>query len=83
MKTTLEISDSLLRRAKATAAQRGESLGEFVSGALRLRLNGRPEGASSARGWSKVFGKAPKGATAEVDAILEAEFEQIDLADWR
>jgi hypothetical protein len=83
VKTTLEIPDPLLRQAKAAAAQRGESLREFVSDALRSRLNRRPGGAPSAPGWTKVFGKAPKGATAEVDAILEAEFEQIDSADWK
>src|SRR5258708_38332443 len=38
MKTTIEISDELLKRAKATAALRGESLREFISHALEARL---------------------------------------------
>jgi hypothetical protein len=38
MKTTLEIADQLLRKAKATAAERGQSLKEFVTEALRDKL---------------------------------------------
>jgi hypothetical protein len=35
MKTTIEIPDDLFRRIKATAALRGESLKDFITGALR------------------------------------------------
>jgi hypothetical protein len=38
MKTTLEIPDALFRRVKATAAQRGQSLKDFVTEALQLQL---------------------------------------------
>jgi hypothetical protein len=43
------------------------------------------EGAKNARprGWRTVFGKAPKGAAAEVQAILDGEFETVDPEGWR
>jgi hypothetical protein len=34
MKTTLDLPDPLFRKAKATAAERGQSLKEFVTEAL-------------------------------------------------
>ena len=38
MRTTLDLEDQLLRRAKAAAAARGESLSRFLEAALRDRL---------------------------------------------
>ncbi len=38
MKTTLEMPDKLFRRAKATAAQRGQSLKQLVTIALEREL---------------------------------------------
>ncbi len=40
MKTTLEIPDALFRKAKATAALRGQSLKELVNAALEQVLDG-------------------------------------------
>jgi hypothetical protein len=37
-KTTLEMSETLFRRAKATAAGRGQTLKQFVTGALEREL---------------------------------------------
>jgi hypothetical protein len=37
-KTTLEMSETLFRRAKAAAASRGQSLKELVTGALEREL---------------------------------------------
>jgi hypothetical protein len=37
-KTTLEMSDTLFRRAKAAAASRGQTLKELVTGALEREL---------------------------------------------
>jgi predicted HicB family RNase H-like nuclease len=39
MKTTLEIPDALSRRAKSKAAERGQSLKEFVGEALSEKSN--------------------------------------------
>ena len=46
MKTTLEIPDPLFRKAKATAAQHGVTLREFVNDALREKLSGDPKAAA-------------------------------------
>lgn len=42
MKTTLEMPDELFRRAKATAAQRGQSLKQLITAALQHELS-RPK----------------------------------------
>ena len=86
MKTTLEISDELFRRTKATAALRGESLKDFVTAALEAYLErSAPSGAES--GWRSVFGKAAGEASGEdlaaVDAAIGEEFERIDLDTWK
>jgi hypothetical protein len=59
MKTTLEMPDELFRRAKTTAAQRGQSLKQLVTVALERELAGP---APSAR--------ASKPRQAEVAAFL-------------
>jgi hypothetical protein len=48
-KTTLEMSDTLFRRAKAAAATRGQTLKELVTGAIEreLRLNAPSRGRKS------------------------------------
>ncbi len=83
MKTTLEIPDHLFRRAKATAALRGESLKELVSEALEAHLERRVAGEPSVRGWRSVFGQARQEAVEEVDTIVAEELERIDPSDWR
>ena len=44
-KTTLEMSETLFRRAKATAAGRGQTLKQFVTGALEKELGLSESGA--------------------------------------
>lgn len=38
MRTTVSIDDALLARAKKSAAQRGQTLGQFVEESVRFRL---------------------------------------------
>ena len=59
MKTTLELPDELFRRAKATAAQRGQSLKQLVTVALERELAGPVPGT-----------KTSKRTRAEVGAFL-------------
>lgn len=82
MKTTIEIPDPLLRQAKAAAAARGESLKKLVSTALRAHLARAEGGGSPVEGWRRVFGRAPRDAVAEVDAVVAAELERVEPADW-
>lgn len=49
MKTTLEMPDELFRRAKTTAAQRGQSLKQLVTVALERELAGPAPGTRTAK----------------------------------
>ena len=84
MKTTIELPDELLRRAKATAAVRGESLRVLLTAALSSHLQEPPEPASGhEEAWRKVFGKAQPEEVAEIDAAVTESLERIDLESWR
>lgn len=82
MKTTIEIPDDLFRRTKATAALRGESLKDFITDALRDRLEVQAGRASEMKGWRSVFGSARREEVAAVDAVIAEEFEQVDPREW-
>lgn len=77
MKTTLELSDDLLRRTKAAAALRGVSMRDFIAESLESRLQ-EPGRA----GWRAVAGKARKLDTAPVKRALAKEFSRIDEEGW-
>lgn len=83
MKTTIEIPDPLLRQAKATAAARGESLKQLLSTALRAHLSRPSGGGAGPEGWRRVFGRASRSQVDPVDAVVAAELERVDPADWR
>ena len=82
MKTTLEIPDHLFRRAKSAAAEKGIPFRELVTEALaeKLRVPG-----GGRKPWMDSFGKlrSLRSETARINAILEAEFEQIEPEHWR
>jgi hypothetical protein len=81
MKTTLDLSDRLFRKAKAAAAERGQSLEEFVTEALRDKLaqnsrrtrTGAPE-------WMQGFGKLKRlhRETVRIESIVDREFGVIE-----
>ena len=81
VKTTIEIPDEIFRQSKARAALRGEPLKAFVTAALSAYLE-QPAAASSERGWRLVFGKARRSEVEEVDAVVAAEFDQVNVGDW-
>jgi len=83
VKTTIEIPDPLFREAKAAAAARGESLRDLVSSALRRHLAAPAGSGPEAEGWRRVFGKARASDVARIDAVIAADLERIDPADWR
>ena len=84
MKTTIEIPDPLFRKAKSTAAQRGQSLKELVTEALEEKLTakasevrpGEPE-------WMQGFGKLRRlrKETARVQARIDEAFDLIEPED--
>lgn len=83
MKTTLEIPDALFRKAKSTAAERGQTLKQFVTDAVREKLAGKKEPKLTEPAWMKHFGSCKEFADVlrEVDAEIEREFEQIEPED--
>ena len=82
MKTTIELPDELLRRAKATAATRGISLKRLFSEALEQGLR-RGALTPTAPAWKAVAGAlAPlRTETRRIGRLIEQEFEQIDAED--
>jgi hypothetical protein len=80
MKTTLEFPDSLFRRAKSVAAQRGIPFRELVSEALAEKLTLT---ATEDRPWMKTFGKLRglRKESARINGILHTEFEGIEPED--
>lgn len=86
MKTTLDLPDPLFRKAKATAAERGQSLKEFVAEALqdkRERREGRS--APGEPNWMQGFGKLKRlhKETLRVQSAVDEEFEVIEPEDRR
>lgn len=80
MKTTLEIPDSIFRRAKSVAAERGIPLRALISEALAEKLR-----ADNGRGkpWMAAFGKLRhlRKDSAKINRIIEDEFEQVEAED--
>ena len=84
MKTTIEIPDPLFRKAKSKAAERSQTLKEFVTEALQEKLAakatkvqlGEPE-------WMQGFGKLRRlrKETSRIQARIDATFEVIEPED--
>jgi hypothetical protein len=74
MKTTIEIPDSIFRRAKSVAAERGIPLRALITEALADRLR-----AENGKGkpWMAAFGKLRnlREETAKINRIIEEEFD--------
>jgi hypothetical protein len=82
MKTTLEIPDSIFRRAKSAAAERGIPFRTLVSEALADKLRSQANGADR-KPWMKTFGKLRnlRKETARINRIIEEEFDRIEAED--
>jgi hypothetical protein len=86
MKTTLELPDQLFRKAKATAAERGQSLKEFVTEALHDKLlPGSGRARADEPEWMQGFGKLKRlhKETVRVQSVIDEEFEVIEPEDRR
>jgi hypothetical protein len=83
MKTTLEMPDSVFRRAKSLAAARGIPLREFVTEAVKDKLSAEAKAAE--KPWVKHMGKLKhlKKETARITALIEEDSEKIDPEMWR
>lgn len=84
MKTTLEIADATLHKAKIRAAQDGITLKELFNQALEEKLRAtKPANRNSPPPWLKLagaFGKTPadRAETRRIQKTIDAEFERID-----
>jgi hypothetical protein len=85
MKTTLELPDQLFRKAKATAAERGQSLKEFVTEALRDKLALDRGAPARQPEWMRGFGKLKRlhKETVRIQSVIDQEFETIEPEDRR
>jgi hypothetical protein len=84
MKTTVEIPDSLFRRAKAKAAERGQSLKEFMTAALQEKLATSAVAARAGEPpWMQGFGKLRRyrSETARIQARIDEAFDVIEPED--
>ena len=84
MKTTLEIPDPLFRKAKATAAERGQSLKDFFTDALRDKLAPRKAGQHGTQPeWMQGFGKLKRlrRETARIQTAIDTEFGTVEAED--
>jgi hypothetical protein len=78
MKTTLEIPDSIFRRAKSKAAKQGISLRQFVTEALRDKL--KSASIAGTRPWMKQIGKLSgvRNVSRQMDALIAEVFDQAE-----
>jgi hypothetical protein len=84
MKTTMEIPDVLFRRAKSKAAERGQTLKEFVTEALQEKLASRKAtGPSGEPEWMRGFGKLRHlhRETARIQERIHEAFEVVEPED--
>ena len=84
MKTTIEIPDKTLRRAKALAAAKGITLKELVTEAIedKLRL-GAKRSEMEEPAWMKLHGAFAKSdhlrrETRRIQKLIDEEFERIN-----
>ena len=80
MKTTLEIPDSIFRKAKAKAAEQGVPLRQFVTEAVEAKLSA-PN--SEGKPWMKMVGglRHLRKETARINKLIDEEFERIEPED--
>jgi hypothetical protein len=84
MKTTIEVPDSLFRKAKSTAAQRGQTLKQFVTEAIQEKLAAKAtKGSTMEPDWMLGFGQLRRlhRETLRVQSKIDEEFEVVEPED--
>ena len=83
MKTTVEIPDPLFRQAKSRAAERGQTLKEFMTEALKDKLQKRGTPGDSEPQWMRGFGKLRRlhRETERLQKRIEEAFETVEPED--
>jgi hypothetical protein len=84
MKTTIEIPDPLFRKVKSRAAERSQSLKEFVTEALQEKLSANiSESGAGDPPWMQGFGRLRRlrRETAQIEARIDEMFEVVEPED--
>ncbi len=83
MKTTVEIPDPLFRSAKSKAAERGQTLREFVTEALQDKLRKSRKAGHGEPEWMRGFGKlrSLRNETARIQKQIDAAFDVVEAED--
>jgi hypothetical protein len=84
VKTTLEIPDSTYRRAKATAARRGQTVAAFISAAVEAKLAAEERGIKE-RPWMEFAGvfQSERQESKRILKRIEKACERIHPEDWQ
>lgn len=84
MKTTLTISDDLFRQAKAFAALRGQTFGNFIEQSLRKVLSDSLSTRASAKHWVHDLPRISPAASADLEKALNAsDFRTVEPDMWQ
>jgi hypothetical protein len=86
VRTTIELPDSLFREVKATAAQQGMLLKDYVTKALQDKLAERSS--RSEKPWMKFAGVAANDPEMQaelkrIEHIVEENFAQVEEGEWK
>lgn len=84
MKTTLEVPDSLLRRAKATAARKGHTMAAFVTAAIEAKLSVDTDAVRD-KPWMEFAGvfRQDRAESRRILRRIEEECERIHPEAWK
>ncbi|HKK18177.1 MAG TPA: hypothetical protein VJ952_05800 [Opitutales bacterium] len=84
MKTTLNLRDDLVRRAKARAALRGQPLARYVEEGLEQRVLEDEARSNTAASWLDTLPEVPLAAARELGETFAADdFRPIDPEMWQ
>jgi hypothetical protein len=85
MKTTVELPETLFRRAKSMAAQEGVTLKQLLTEALESRLDARRtvHNGKDVPKWMRAYGalRHLRHERAAIERAIESEFEKIEPED--
>jgi hypothetical protein len=84
MKTTLNLRDDLVRRAKARAALRGQPLARYIEEGLEQRLDKEEVQPIRMDQWLESLPEVPVSAAKSLHAVVDADdFREIDEGMWQ
>lgn len=82
MKTTIELPDAIVKRAKLYCVEHGVTMKTLMSEALTEKINS----ASQPANWEFLFGAFAKGENKKesqrIEKKIKEEFNQVDPEEW-